>query len=53
MVNRLTKMVCYELVKIIIDAPGLVEVIIKAIIQLYGLPDSIISNKDSVFISKF
>ena len=31
-VDRLTKMVYYELVKVTIDAPGLVEVIIDVVV---------------------
>ena len=31
-VDRLTKMVYYELVKVIIDAPGLAEVIIDIVV---------------------
>ncbi len=52
-VNRLTKMVHYEPVKVTIDAPGLAEVIIEAVVRYHGLPDSIVSDWGSVFISKF
>ena len=52
-VDRLTKMVHYEPVKITIDAPGLAEVIIDVIVWHHGLPDSIVTNKGSLFTSKF
>ena len=52
-VDRLTKIVHYELVKITINAPGLEEVIINVVIQHYGLPDSIISDHGAIFTSKF
>ena len=52
-VNRLTKMVHYKPVKVTIDAPGLAEVIIDVVVWYYGLPDSIVSNRGSVFTSKF
>ena len=40
-VDRLTMMIYYKLVKIIINAPGLAEVIIDIVIQHHDLPDSI------------
>ncbi len=43
-VDRLTKMVHYELIKVTIDASGLGEVIIKAVVRHHGLPDSIVSD---------
>ena len=52
-VNRLTKMVHYEPVKVTIDVPRLVEVIIDVVIQYHGLPDSIISDRGAIFTSKF
>ena len=52
-VDRLTKMVHYEPVKITIDAPGLAEVIIDVVVQHHGLPDSIITDWGSLFTSKF
>ncbi len=52
-VDRLTKMVYYEPVKVTIDAPALAEVIIEAVVQHHGLPDSIVSDRGSVFTSKF
>ena len=52
-VDRLTKMVHYEPVKVTIDAPGLAEVIINMLIRHHGLPDSIVTNRGSLFTSKF
>ena len=52
-VNRLTKMVYYEPVKVTIDAPRLAEVILDMVVRHYGLPDSIVINRGSFFTSKF
>ena len=52
-VDWLTKMVHYEPVKVTINAPGLAEVILDVVVWHHGLPDSIVSDRDSLFISKF
>ena len=52
-VDQLTKMVYYELVKITINAPGRAKVIINIVICYHGLPDSIVTNRSSLFTSKF
>ena len=52
-VDRLIKMVHYKSRKIIIDAPGLPKVIIDVVIRHYGLPNSIVTDKGSLFTSKF
>ena len=52
-VDRLTKMVYYKLVKIIINTPGFAEVIIDVVIWHNSLLDSIVTNKCSLFTSKF
>ncbi len=52
-VDRLTKMVHYEPVKVTIDAPGLAEVIINVIVRHHGVPESIITDRGSLFTSKF
>ena len=52
-VNRLTKMVHYEPVKVTINAPGLAEVIIDVVVRHHGLPDSIVTNWRSLLTSKF
>ncbi len=46
-------MVYYEPLKIIIDVPALAEVIIEVVVRHHGLPDWIVSNRGSVFTSKF
>ena len=52
-VDRLTKMVHYEPVKVTINALGLAEVIINVVVQYHGLPDSIINDYGAIFTSKF
>ena len=52
-VNRLTKMVYYEPVKIIIDVPDLTKVIIDVVMHYYRVPKSIIMDQDLLFTSKF
>lgn len=46
-------MVHYETVLITIDAPGLAELILDVVVRHHGLPDSIVSDRGSVFTSKF
>ncbi len=46
-------MVYYKLVKVTIDAPGLAEVIIDLVMRLHGVPESIVLDRGSLFISKF
>ena len=52
-IDCLTKMVHYDPVKVIIDAPGLAEVIIDVVVRHHSLPDSIISDWGAIFTSKF
>ncbi len=52
-VDRLTKMVHYEPVKVIIDASGLAEVILIVVVRHHGLSDLIVSDRGSVFTLKF
>ena len=52
-VNRLTKMVYYNPIKVTIDAPGLAEIIINMIVRHHGLPDSIVTDRKLLFTSKF
>ena len=52
-VDRLTKMVYYEPVKVTIDASGLAKVILDVVVRHHGLPNSIVSDRGSLFISKF
>ncbi len=52
-VDRLTKMVHYKPVKVTIDTLGLAEVIINMIVRHHGVPESIVTDQGSLFISKF
>ena len=42
MVDRLTKIVHYEMVKVTIDALGLAKVIFDMVVRHHSLPDSIV-----------
>ena len=52
-VDQLIKMVHYKPVKITINAPALAEVIINVVVWQHGLPNSIVTNRGSVFTFKF
>ncbi len=52
-VDRLTKMVHYVPVKVTIDAPGLAEVIIDVVVRHHGVPESIVTDRGSLFTSQF
>ena len=52
-VDRLTKMVHYEPVQKTLTAEGLAEVIINTVIRHHGLPDSIVTDRGSLFTSQF
>ena len=52
-VDRLIKMVYYEPVKVTIDASGLAEVIIDVVVWHHGLPNTIVTDRSSLFTSKF
>ena len=52
-IDWLTKMVHYKPVKVTIDALGLVEVLINVVMRYHGLPDSIVTNQESLFTLKF
>ncbi len=52
-VDRLTKMVHYELVKVTIDAPGLAKVIIDVVVRHHRVPESIVTDRGLLFTSKF
>ena len=52
-VDRLTKMVYYEPVKVTIDALGLAKVILNVVVCYHGLPNSIVTNVSSLFTSNF
>ena len=46
-------MIHYEPVKVTINTPGLVEVIINVVVWQYGLLDLIVSDRGLLFTSKF
>ena len=52
-VNWLTKMVHYELLQTIITAPTLAKVIFDIVVRHHNLPNSIVSDRGSIFTSKF
>ena len=52
-IDRLLKIVYYKLIKVIIDAPGLSEVIINVVVRYHDFLDSIITNQRLLFTSKF
>ena len=52
-VDRLTKMVHYEPVEITINAPAFAVVIINVVVCHHDLPDSIVTDRGSLFIWKF
>ena len=52
-IDWLTKMVYYEPVKVTIDVPWLAEVILDVVVWHHGLPDSIVTERGSLFTSKF
>ena len=52
-VDRLTKIVHYKLVKDTIDVLDLAEVIIDVVVRYYDLSDSIVNDRSSLFTSKF
>ena len=52
-VNWLTKIMHYKQVKVVINAPGLTEVIIDMVIWYYDLLSSIINDCGAIFMSIF
>ena len=52
-VDWLTKMVHYKPVRVTIDAPGLAKVILDVVVWYHGVSDLIMTNKGSLFSSKF
>ena len=52
-IDRLTKMVYYKLIKITINTPRLVKVIINVVVRHYALPNSIVIDRGLLFTSKF
>ena len=52
-VDWLTKMVYYKLVKVTINTLGLAKIIINVVMRHYGLSNLIVNNQESLFTSKF
>ena len=52
-IDRLTKIVHYEPIKITINVFDLAKVIINMVMQDHGLPNFIVNNQDSIFTFKF
>ena len=52
-VDWLTKMVHYKPIKVTINAPSLAEVIIDVVVRHHGLLDFIVTDRGSLFTSKF
>ena len=52
-VDRLTKMVYYEPVKVTINIPSLAKVIINVVVYYHGVSESIVMDQDLLFTSKF
>ncbi len=46
-------MIYYNPVKVTVDVPNLIEVIINMVVRYYGIPNSIIIDCDLLFISQF
>ena len=52
-VDRLTKMVHYIPVAKTVSAKDLAEIFVREVVRLHGLPGSIVTDRGSVFTSKF
>ena len=52
-INQLTKIVYYKLVKVTINALGLAKVILDVVVWHYSLLNSIVSDRGLLFTSKF
>ena len=52
-VNRLTKIVYYKLVKLTINTLKLAKVIINMIVQYYNFANSIIGDRGAIFTFEF
>ena len=51
--DRFTKMACYIAVKKTIDAQGLADALMAHVISKHGIPESIVSDRGTVFTSGF
>ena len=52
-IDWLTKIIHYKPVKITINAPKLVKIIINVVVRHHDLPDLIVTDRGSIFTSKF
>ena len=52
-IDQLTKIVHYKPVKVTINNSGLTKVILNMVVWHHGLSKSIVSNRSSIFTSKF
>ena len=52
-IDQLTNMVHYKPIKITINVPGLVEVIIDVVVCHHGLHNSIVTDRGSLLTLKF
>ncbi len=52
-IDRLMKIVYYVPVKVTINAPGQVEVIIDVVVRHHGVPESIVTDRGLLFTFKF
>ncbi len=52
-VDRLTKIVYYKPVKVMIDTTRLAKVIINVVVRHHEIPESIVMDRNLLFISKF
>ncbi len=52
-VDRLTKIVYYEPVKVTVDVPSLAKVIINVVVRHHKVSESIMIDRGLLFISKF
>ncbi len=52
-IDRLTKIIYYKSIKVIIDMSSLAKVIINMIVRYHSISKSIIMNRSLLFISKF
>ena len=52
-IDRLTKVAHFILIKTNNSAVDLVPLYVKEIVRLHGVPKSIVSNWDSIFVSNF
>ena len=52
-IDQFIKMVYYKPVKVTIDTPGLAKLIIDVVVRHYRVLESIVTDRDLLFISKF